>query len=361
MTDILATDAAFFDGLTNRKRSVRVKLGASLDIFDGERRIDSWTLDSIRLVDAKSSGMRLRANGASELARLIVDDPAFIDAIYRNCPQLLVEEHSHKSSTARIVGWSLAAAASVLGVIFFGLPLAADRLAPLVPAALDRRVGEMVDSQVKVVFGDKLCTEPDGKAAFLKLVRALERSGGLDQSPSADVLQSKTANAIALPGGRVYLFEGLLDVAQTPDEIAGVLGHELGHVHHRDGMRMLIESGGSSFLFGLLFGDVTGSGAAMLAARLMLNARYTREAETRADEFAIGVMHGLGRLSQPMGELLVRVTGNQRGQSPGILASHPFSEDRLARMKAADKAATALPILDDAEWKALKAICKPAG
>ena len=175
------------------------------------------------------------------------------------------------------------------------------------------------------------------------------------------MLQSKTANAIALPGGRVYLFEGLLDVAQTPDEIAGVLGHELGHVHHRDGMRMLIESGGSSFLFGLLFGDVTGSGAAMLAARLMLNARYTREAETRADEFAIGVMHGLGRLSQPMGELLVRVTGNQRGQSPGILASHPFSEDRLARMKAADKAATALPILDDAEWKALKAICKPAG
>jgi Zn-dependent protease with chaperone function len=44
-------------------------------------------------------------------------------------------------------------------------------------------------------------------------------------------------NAFALPGGKVYLFDGLLAKAENPDEIAGVLAHELGHLKHRDGIR----------------------------------------------------------------------------------------------------------------------------
>ena len=361
MTTHPESDASFFDGLTNRRRAVRVRLGASLEILEKDQLIADWPLDAIRLVDLKPDAMRLRATHGQELARLAISDEAMMAALTGSCVNLLVEDHTRKASTARIVLWSFAAAASLLAVIFYGVPLAADRLAPLVPASLDRRVGEMVDSQVKTIFGDKLCTRADGRAAFGKLVRALERAGNLDISPAAEVLDSRTPNAIALPGGRVYLFAGLLDEAQSPDEVAGVLAHELGHVAHRDGMRMLIESGGSSFLFGLLFGDVTGSTAAIFAARTVLNARYTRGAESQADGFAIATMHALGRPSQPMGEMLFRITGNQRGRGPGLLASHPYSEDRLARMKAADGGQSGPPILDAAEWQALKNICKPEG
>ena len=52
-----------------------------------------------------------------------------------------------------------------------------------------------------------------------------------------------------------------------PDEIAGVLAHELGHLKHRDNMRGLIYNGGTSFLIGLLFGDITGSSALIFASR----------------------------------------------------------------------------------------------
>ncbi len=76
---------------------------------------------------------------------------------------------------------------------------------------------------------------------------------------TAGVLPTSVPNAFALPGGKVFVLKGLLDKAESPDELAGILAHELGHLKHHDNMRGLIYNGGTSFLIGLLFGDVTGS------------------------------------------------------------------------------------------------------
>jgi predicted Zn-dependent protease len=164
--------------------------------------------------------------------------------------------------------------------------------------------------------------------------------------------------AFALPGGKVYLFNGLLAKAENADEIAGVLAHELGHLKHRDNMRGLIHNGGTSFLIGLLFGDVTGSGALIFASRTMVPASHSRAAEQNADDFAIDIMHRLGRPTKPMGELLFRVTGKE-GKGLSIISSHPLTEDRLAQMSREDRPASGPPLLTQEEWKALKLICGP--
>jgi hypothetical protein len=139
---------------------------------------------------------------------------------------------------------------------------------------------------------------------------------------------------------RIYLLDGLLQKASNPDELAGIIAHELGHVQHRDGMRRLIQTGGTSFLFGLLFGDVTGAGAVIFVGRAMLDASYSRDAERGADAFATEVMHKLGRSPAPSGYLLFRITGAQADKSLTILASHPLTEERLAEMVKADRPAT---------------------
>ena len=153
------------------------------------------------------------------------------------------------------------------------------------------------------------------------------------------------------------MFSGLLAKAENADEIASVLAHELGHLKHRDSTREVIHNGGSSFLIGLLFGDVTGSGAVVFVSRSLLSASYSREAEQAADTFAIDVMHKLGRSPKAGGELLFRVTGREADRSISILASHPLTEDRLARMRAEDRPPSGPPLLADPEWLALKAIC----
>ncbi|HMI14539.1 MAG TPA: metalloendopeptidase, partial [Bradyrhizobium sp.] len=68
-------------------------------------------------------------------------------------------------------------------------------------------------------------------------------------------------------------------------------------------------------------------------------------------------MHGLGRSPKPMGELMFRVTGKEGDKSLWILASHPLTEDRLARMSSEDQPPSGPPLLTAAEWASLKAIC----
>jgi predicted Zn-dependent protease len=188
-------------------------------------------------------------------------------------------------------------------------------------------------------------------------VNAIRIAAAMDISVESAALSSPVPNAFALPGGRVYLFRGLLAKADNADEIAGVLAHELGHLRHRDGMRNLIYNGGTSFLIGLLFGDITGSGALIFASRSLVTASYSREAEQNADRFSIDVMHALGRSPKPMGELLFRVTGREADKSISILASHPLTEDRLTRMNSEDRPPSQPPLLTPQEWTSLKAIC----
>jgi predicted Zn-dependent protease len=297
---------------------------------------------------------------APSLARLEVRDAALAAALSFRCSHL-DDNAAGRHSVAAIVGWSLAATMSIVAVIWFGLPFAADRLAPLVPNTLERRIGDAAEGQIRVFFGGKACSNAAGRAAFSKLMRKLSTAAGLDTPVRAEVLNTPVPNAFALPGGKVYLFSGLLAKAENPDEIAGVLAHELGHVSHRDNTRNMIYSGGTSFLIGLLFGDVTGSGALVFASRSLITASYTREAEQDADDFSIQVMHRLGRPTKAMGDLIFRVTGNQGDKTLSILSNHPLTEDRLKHLSDEDRPASGPPLLTDQEWTALKAVCKPAG
>ncbi len=352
-----APGAVFFDGASNRRRNVALTLSDALEIRDDGEELARWAFHDIRRADSPSGLLRLSCLTAPSLARLEIRDAQLTAGLVARCDALEDGLPSRKG-VAAIVGWSLAAAVSIVLVVLFGVPLAAERLTPLVPDSFERRLGDVAEAQVKVIFDGKPCSNADGQAAFTKLVGKLRESAGLDNSVQSGVLATSVPNAFALPGGKVYLFDGLLAKADNPDEVAGVLAHELGHLRHRDSMRELIHNGGTSFLIGLLFGDVTGSGALIFASRSLVTSSYSRDAETNADTFAIETMHKLGRPAKPMGELMFRVTGKE-GKGLSLVSSHPLTEDRLERMAKADAgvALNGAPLLSPAEWQALKDIC----
>ncbi|WFU73956.1 MULTISPECIES: M48 family metallopeptidase [unclassified Bradyrhizobium] len=352
-----AKPTIFFDGVSSRRRQVTLALGDALEIVEEGEAPVRWAYADIRRADSPAGILRLSCTTAPLLARLEVRDVALATQVMVRCARL--DEHqTSRRGLAKIVGWSVAAAVSIVCVVLFGVPLAADRLAPLVPKPIERRIGDASEVQVKTIFGRSVCEEPAGKAAFTKLVNRLRDAAGLDDDAmTAGVLPTAVPNAFALPGGKVYVLRGLLDKAQNPDELAGILAHELGHLKHYDNMRGLIYNGGTSFLIGLLFGDVTGSSAVIFASRSVVEASYSREAETGADTFAIEIMHKLGRSPKPAAELMFRITGKEGGSGFTILASHPLTEDRLARMTKEDRPASGPPLLTDKEWQALKGIC----
>ena len=315
-----------------------------------------WSYDDIRRVDSPSHTLRVSCLTAPARARLEIRDAAVAAELTARCPRL-DENIPGRHGVGAIIAWSLAAAVSIVAVVLLGVPLAADRLAPLVPQSLERRLGDAAEGQVKVLFGGKYCNNKAGQAAFNKLVNAIREAAGMDISIKTAVLLTPVPNAFALPGAKVYLLNGLLAKAENPDEIAGVLAHELGHLRHRDATRNLIYSGGTSFLIGLLFGDITGSGALIFASRSLVTSSYSREAEYNADTFSIDVMHRLGRSPKPMGLLLYRVTGKEVDKSLSISSNHPLTEDRLKRMSEEDRPPSGPPLLTAEEWTSLKAIC----
>ncbi|MGL5166095.1 MAG: M48 family metallopeptidase [Afipia sp.] len=346
----------FFDGASSKRRIVELSFNDQLVISENDDTLATWSYADIRRVDSPFGTLRVSCVSAPPLARLEIRDGAVEAWLFSHC-QHLDENLLGSRGVATIIGWSLAAVTSIVAVVLFGVPLAADRLTPLVPQAFERRLGDVAEKQVKGLFGRAVCQNPAGQAAFVKLVNAVRTSAGLDTSVQSTVLASEIPNAFALPGGKVYLFKGLLTKAENADEIAGVLAHEMGHVKHRDSMRNLIYNGGTSFLIGLLFGDITGSSALIFASRSLVTASYSRETEQNADKVAIDVMHGLGRSPRPMGELMFRVTGKQGDKSLSILSSHPLTEDRLALMSKEDRPPSKEPLLSPDEWQSLKAIC----
>ena len=86
------------------------------------------------------------------------------------------------------------------------------------------------------------------------------------------------------------MFEGLVEKSETPDELAGVIAHEIGHVAHRDGTRSILQSAGLSFLFGMLLGDFVGGGAVVIGARAVLQSSYSRDVESAADRYGVELM-----------------------------------------------------------------------
>jgi Zn-dependent protease with chaperone function len=349
--------AIFFDGVTNRRHTVTLGFSRDLEIAENGRTIGAWPYDDLRAVGGGPVTLRVRCVSGRPLARLEVSEQVAIAEI-RARARFLDVEHYTGAQTARIIAWSLAAIMSLAAAIFFGVPFIAERMLPLIPTSFERRLGDMAHNQVRAIFSGKVCADPAGNAALSKLVETLRQAGHLDRALQPTVLDSPLPNAFALPGGKIYLLNGLLQKAKNPDEIAGVIAHEMGHVLHRDQTRMIIQNGGTSFLIGLLFGDITGSSAVIFTTRSLFQASYSREAEASADAFAVDTMHVLGRSPAPMGELLFRVTGAQGSRTINILASHPLTEERRALMRREDRPVTGPEILSDAEWNALKDICR---
>lgn len=357
-------DAVFYDGESARRRTVSVTITASsLDLHEGSGWIASWPVGEVRRRDAPEGILRLTRDGTSSLARLEIADAETQAGIRVHCRHL--DETVHRERTGRILFWSAAASLSILLCVFLLLPILAERLTPLIPESYERRLGTAVDNQVRAIFRGKVCEASDGVAALKTLVTRLQGANPLPMQADVVILDSKMPNAAALPGGRIYLFKALIDEAESVDEIAGVLAHEMGHVAHRDGLRKMIQAGGTSYLLGLLLGDVTGGGAIVVVSRHLVDSTYSREAEAAADDFAGRAMVTLGRPAHPMALLLKRIEKKHEDEDdgndfriPAFLSTHPVTDQRLKALEKQVPPRQGEPLLDQGQWRALKEICK---
>ena len=168
----------------------------------------------------------------------------------------------------------------------------------------------------------------------------LLRSSAAANSPykfSFHVLaDSRTVNAFALPGGPIFITEGLLRQLRTEGELAGVLGHEIGHVLARHSSERLAKQ---QLTQGLISAVVVGSGdytSAQIAqmAGSMINMKYGREDELESDALGLRIAAEAGYDPRAMArvmEVLAKASGGSR--QPEFVSTHPAPENRAARIQ----------------------------
>ena len=273
----------FFDGITSARHAVAIELAPDMLVIRatgaGDVR-EHWRYDQLEHLAAPAGLLRLGRIGNPRLARLEVREPELAAAIDDASVPVDRSGAAERRARNRVVAWSCAAVVSLAAAGVFGVPLLADRVAPLVPVAVERWLGEAVNAQVRGMLESSApglpfdCSaeggEPKATAALAKLVRQLETAAQLPFPLRIVVARKSETNAITLPGGIIYVYGGLIDSARSADELAGVIAHEIGHVAHRDGMRSILQTAGLSFLFGMLLGDFVGGGAVVIAATTLL-------------------------------------------------------------------------------------------
>jgi Zn-dependent protease with chaperone function len=361
----------YFDGKTSARHDVRVDAASdALQILTAEGAIIAvWAYGELRASTERADLMRLRRAENHDPARLEIRDPILIAFIDERAHGLDRTGTTERRQHRRVILWSVAATISLVLIAVVGVPALSDRLAPLIPLSVEQRLGVAVDSQVRSMLDKGRSSdrpfecgttdaEKPGRTAMDLLLNRLQTAAQLPIPLKAATVRRSEANAIALPGGHVYIFEGLIRQARDPDELAGVIAHEIGHVAHRDGTRSLLQAAGLSFLFGMLLGDFTGGGLVVIAARTVVETAYSREAESDADQYAVTLMGKAGGNPRALGELLARIASPNESTA-AALRNHPQTKDRIAAMNAAASALpkSERPLLSAPEWNALKRIC----
>lgn len=230
-------------------------------------------------------------------------------------------EHSNKRIAAE-VALLLGGPAVLLLLAWAAFGAALDFAARHVPAEAEGALGE---GMAKVVRGTgEPCAAPEVEA----LARKLAAAAGLDaEHLDVAVLNEESVNAFALPGGHVFVFTGLLKKSRSPDEVAGVLAHELGHVVLRHHLRSALRSLGVGAVASVVLGDTSGlTGLLAAGSSQLLSLAFSREQEEAADAFAVTLAEKVGFDPLAVGRLLERM--EEPGAPPSLLRTHPSGPDR---------------------------------
>jgi len=365
----LEAEARYFDGLSAQPRDVALSFGERSLVIMGfdDVVIAHWPLASLRAVgQRRDSAVQLVPHRDSD-ERLMLSDRQMLSAIGEVCPGLYHRAVDRKG-VRRAVLWAAAAAASLALIVFVLVPALAGRMALLIPPEREQQLGDAVVGQLQTLLSltgggrPAICDTSSGVAALERMVTRLNADPRLPYPLRVSVLDHGMLNAVALPGGRILIFRGLLEAAGNPEEVAGVLAHEIGHVVSHDPTREALRAAGTAGILGLMLGDVFGASIVVVATDAVVNASYQRDAETHADETAYSLLADAGLPSRPFAEFFgtMREKYGEMGGVMKLVASHPGLEGRAARAAAADRIGESAyePALNDQDWVALRGICQ---
>ena len=173
------------------------------------------------------------------------------------------------------------------------------------------------------------------------------------------VFRKSEVNAFALPNGHIVIHTGLIKNCNSPEELAGVIAHEIAHVEKKHVMNKLVKEAGIAILSSVIGGS---AGAEILSQliQMLSSSAYDRKLESEADEVAVNYLLKAGIDPAHLANFLFRLSSNtDLPDELVLLNSHPNSKDRAARIlkRGKNKKQSHKPLLTPSSWEAVQKAC----
>ena len=359
---------AFLDGRTARRSAVTVHPSQDGLVITTEKgETQRWAYAEIRQTQGRYAGEQIRLERGGDVAEaLLIDDASFLSALHRLVPDRVTHFHN-PARRSILVRLTVAAGLLSIGLIgwlyVWGVPALITVATPYVPVAWEEKLGAAAVNHL--IPAEERCTAPEHEAVIRRIVTRL--SAPVSPQPytfRVHIADSPDVNALAAPGGHIVLFRGLLRQMRTPEELAGVLAHEMQHVLLRHGTRALLQSFATGLLLAFITsGDPSGAVALGLEGAHILNLlRHSRHQEAEADRTGMDMLRAAQIDPEGMIAFFESIRQHEHEQ-PGLLhyfSTHPDTAGRMSalRDRAAQSSVQPVAVVPDYDWRKMQTVCR---
>ncbi len=238
-------------------------------------------------------------------------------------------------------------------IFWFSLPFFTKVIAKRIPYDTEKSLGAKIPI-------DSITLSNDQKKALTTYASFLYPLTPEEKKRTIDFYVSDTfmINAFAYPGGRVVLTCGIINQTKTPEELLGIMSHEIGHVVARDSVNFLVRGAFLASFFGFLTGDFNSSFAVSPQVFLSTAAlTFDRDMEKTADQFAAKRLGQLNVSTSGLRSFFSRREYEDSIDAPELLMTHPNYKNRVALIvETYPKENLPVEVLE--QWAVIKGICK---
>jgi len=350
--------ARYANGRTAIVAETQVELGLGALTLTADGASHVWPYADLRRADDGNGRIVLKRH--PDTGERLSFDANTAPALRAAAPALFKQRAQGVEHPGVVVG-VMAAAWSLAALFLIGVPYAADPIARYMPSHYRQQIGDISWSQV-TAFSD-YCDDGDEAEAILNSLayRIMESSDVADRDEIwITLVDAPIPNAFALPDNSIIVTDELIALAEHPDELIGVIGHEIAHIEENHVMQGIVRQVGAGIFFDVVFGGAGAGQAIALASMNLAGLRYTRDDEAEADARGYAYLGAANINAGRIGDLFERLAEitqeAERGEFPTILSSHPANRERAAAARARARPDLA-PSLDERQWAILRQAC----
>lgn len=223
----------------------------------------------------------------------------------------------------------------------------------LIPLSVEDKLSELIEDGI-LSSGNTIIKNDSIDAAILQITNRLLNA--LDNSIynyQFTLVDNEEVNAFTIPGAKIFICKGLLTFADSPEEVAAVLAHEIGHAEKRHVVNKMVKELG----IGLVFSIITGGEPGIITEiiRLVVSTGFDREQENEADKFALQLLEKAAIHPKHMENFFKKINDLHDANMPEIFMTHPDSDKRAEKAASYNLSPDFKEKAFDINWQFLKA------